>query len=58
MTFGSMIEADQRLRAHEVFVRKQKKLAKDSEVWRRYEQEIEQSASEAADAQLQKSSKS
>lgn len=39
MTFGSMIEADRRLRAHEVLVRNQKKIARDAEVWRRYERD-------------------
>lgn len=37
MTLGSMIEADQRLRAHEMHMRHQKKLQRDAEVWRRYE---------------------
>ncbi|KAF2719868.1 hypothetical protein K431DRAFT_286348 [Polychaeton citri CBS 116435] len=40
MTIGSMIEADRRLRAHEIFVRHQKKIARDAEVWRRYEEEF------------------
>lgn len=39
MTAGSMIEADKRLRAHEVLVRNQKKIARDAAVWRRYEEE-------------------
>ena len=38
---GSMIEADNRLRAHEVLVRQQKRIARDAEVWRRYETEYE-----------------
>lgn len=37
MTIGSMIEADNRLRQHELWVRTQKKIARDAEVWRRYE---------------------
>ncbi|GAB7360263.1 hypothetical protein MBLNU230_g8023t1 [Neophaeotheca triangularis] len=37
MTLGSMVEADKRLRSHEIHVRHQKKLARDAEVWRRYE---------------------
>lgn len=41
MVIGSMIEADNRLRAHEIQVRKAKKLARDAEVWRRYEMEFE-----------------
>ena len=41
MTGGSMIEADRRLRAHEVVVRQQKKVARDAEVWKRYEDEYE-----------------
>ncbi|KAF2158171.1 hypothetical protein K461DRAFT_318152 [Myriangium duriaei CBS 260.36] len=39
MTLGSMIEADQRLRAHEMFVRRDKQLKRDAEVWRRYQDE-------------------
>jgi len=39
MTAGSMIEADRRLRQHEVLIRNQKKIARDAEVWRRYEEE-------------------
>ena len=39
MTIGSMVEADQRLRAHEVLVRRDKKLKRDAEVWRRYQDE-------------------
>jgi hypothetical protein len=37
MTIGSMIEADKRLREHEVVVRRQKVMRRDAEVWRRYE---------------------
>ncbi|TKA31089.1 hypothetical protein B0A50_02057 [Salinomyces thailandicus] len=48
MTLGSMIEADHRLRAHELIIRNHKKLARDLEVWKRYEAEIERSAEEAA----------
>lgn len=36
-----MIEADKRMRAHEVVVRQQKRIARDAEVWRRYEAEFE-----------------
>lgn len=42
MTLGSIIEADQRLRDHGAWQRRQKKVARDAEVWRRYEQEYEQ----------------
>ncbi|KAK5146643.1 hypothetical protein BJ546DRAFT_1002533 [Cryomyces antarcticus] len=41
MTFGSMVEADRRLRAHEVRVRRDKKIARDAEVWKRYERDYE-----------------
>lgn len=41
MTLGSMIEADRRLREHEVSVRQAKKIQRDAAVWRRYEQEYE-----------------
>ena len=39
MTIGSMIEADRRLRQHEIRVRTQKKIQRDAEVWRRYEED-------------------
>ena len=42
MTAGSIIEADQRLRDHGAWQRRAKKVARDAEVWRRYEQEYEQ----------------
>ena len=56
MTLGSMIEADRRLRSHEAEVRAQRKIARDAEVWRRYEQDYEAKgvpgiASEARGAQ-------
>nr|POE65138.1 hypothetical protein CFP56_34806 [Quercus suber] len=44
MTLGSMIEADQRLRMHEVQVRGRKKLARDAEVWRQYQQDFDEEA--------------
>lgn len=47
MTLGSMVEADKRLRAHEVQVRRQRKLAKDAEVWRWYEEDFEARATQA-----------
>jgi hypothetical protein len=37
MTAGSILEADKRLRQHGALVRNQKKVARDAEVWRRYE---------------------
>ncbi|KAF2484583.1 hypothetical protein BDY17DRAFT_345334 [Neohortaea acidophila] len=39
MAIGSMIEADKRLRAHELHVRHYKRVVRDAEVWRRYEQD-------------------
>lgn len=39
MAAGSMIEADRRLRDHEVIMRKHKRVTRDAEVWRRYEQD-------------------
>lgn len=48
MTLGSMVEADHRLRAHELIVRNQKKLHRDAEVWRKYEAEIDKAAETAA----------
>ncbi|KAM0719268.1 hypothetical protein Q7P37_005173 [Cladosporium fusiforme] len=44
MTFGSILEADQRLRDHGAWQRRQKKVARDSEVWRRYEADYDQAA--------------
>lgn len=41
MILGSMIEADKRMVAYEHMVRHQKRLARDMEVWRRYEDEYE-----------------
>lgn len=38
----SIVEADRRLIAHEQIVRAQKRLARDAEVWRRYEEEFEE----------------
>jgi len=52
MTAGSMIEADRRLRAHEVAVRNQRKIARDAEVWRRYEEDY---VDKAADARMRES---
>lgn len=55
MTFGSMVEADRRLRAHEVNVRRNRQLARDREVWRRYEQEFSDELDRAADARIENS---
>jgi hypothetical protein len=41
MILGGMIEADHRIRTYELMVRRQKQLARDMEVWRRYEEEFE-----------------
>lgn len=46
MTVGSMIEADRRLRAYEVTVRRNKKLARDAAVWERYEGLYEQNVAD------------
>lgn len=40
MAAGSMIEADKRLRLHEVQMRRYKRTARDAEVWRRYEEDF------------------
>ena len=42
MTFGGMIEADRRLRAHEFNVRREKKRRNDEAVWRQWEGMIAQ----------------
>ena len=39
MAGGSMIEADKRLRQHEVQMRRYKRTVRDAEVWRRYEED-------------------
>ncbi|KAL5451410.1 hypothetical protein PMIN07_008611 [Paraphaeosphaeria minitans] len=41
MILGSMIEADKRMIAYEHHVRHQKRLRRDMEVWRRYEEDLE-----------------
>jgi hypothetical protein len=54
MTFGSIIEADRRLRIHGAWQRQQKKVQRDAEVWRRYEEDYElqgKSSSSSAAAQ-------
>ncbi|KAK0265050.1 hypothetical protein LTR91_008792 [Friedmanniomyces endolithicus] len=52
MTTGSMIEADRRLRAHEVMVRRQRVVARDAQVWKRYESDF---LEKAADDRIEKS---
>lgn len=42
MTVGSMMEADRRLRGFEQRVRYQRRLARDTEVWRRFEEDFEE----------------
>ncbi|KAK5166123.1 uncharacterized protein LTR77_008384 [Saxophila tyrrhenica] len=49
MCIGSMIEADKRLRAHELLMRQRKRIARDAEVWRRYEEELHGVAPEKLD---------
>jgi hypothetical protein len=41
MIFGGVIEADERLRIYGERARRQKVMARDAAVWRKYEQEIE-----------------
>lgn len=41
MILGSMIEADKRMIAYEHHVRHQKRIRRDMEVWRRYEEDFE-----------------
>ncbi|KAF2652339.1 hypothetical protein K491DRAFT_695658 [Lophiostoma macrostomum CBS 122681] len=41
MILGSMIEADKRMIAYEHQVRHQKRMARDMEAWRRYEEDYE-----------------
>ncbi|KAF1957361.1 hypothetical protein CC80DRAFT_42752 [Byssothecium circinans] len=41
MILGGMLEADDRIRKYEHMIRHQKRLAKDMEVWRRYEEDFE-----------------
>jgi uncharacterized membrane protein YgcG len=48
MVLGSMMEADRRLREHEVLVRNQKKVLRDAEVWRRYEEDYSRSSPSSA----------
>lgn len=41
MTAGAIIDADRRLIAHEKLMRNRKKVARDAEVWRRYEEDYQ-----------------
>lgn len=43
MTVGSVLEADRRLRAYEVQARRMRKIKRDAEVWRRYEEDYARS---------------
>ncbi|KAF2087590.1 hypothetical protein K490DRAFT_65421 [Saccharata proteae CBS 121410] len=49
MILGSMVEADRRLVAHEQFVRRQKRLVRDTAVWRRFEEDYEEEAKKSGD---------
>ncbi|KAK4501856.1 hypothetical protein PRZ48_007665 [Zasmidium cellare] len=51
MTFGSIVEADRRLIAHEKFMRNRKKIARDAEVWRMYEEDYERQTGETPPSQ-------
>lgn len=42
MTIGSVIEGERRLREFQTRARRMRKLQKDQEVWRRFEQEFEE----------------
>ncbi|KAH9827849.1 Synaptic vesicle transporter [Teratosphaeria destructans] len=47
MTFGSVVEADRRLRQAGAAARQQKARARDAEVWRRYEEDYLEKEAEA-----------
>ncbi|EME43177.1 hypothetical protein DOTSEDRAFT_72531 [Dothistroma septosporum NZE10] len=49
MTFGSIVEADRRLIAHEKFMRNRKKVERDAHVWRMYEEDYERSKQASKD---------
>jgi hypothetical protein len=49
MTIGSMIEADRRLRTHELSMRMHKRIARDAEIWRRYEEDHQEHQSQDVD---------
>ena len=42
MTLGGMIEGDRRMRAHELVVRRRKRVVKEQELWRQYEAEFKE----------------
>lgn len=46
MAVGSMIEADRRMLAYERKIRAEKRIARDAEVWKRYEMDFEESAAQ------------
>jgi hypothetical protein len=52
MTFGSIVEADRRLRIHGAWQRQQKKVIRDAEVWRRYEEDYDLQSRAAQRSQL------
>lgn len=56
MTAGSIVEADRRLRIHGAWQRQQKKVIRDAEVWRRYEEEYDHSRKAAESQQSEGSS--
>jgi hypothetical protein len=58
MTFGSIVEADRRLRIHGAWQRQHKKNLRDAEVWKRYEQEYELVSSRNQASQLQQQDQS
>ncbi|KAF2261088.1 hypothetical protein CC78DRAFT_500747, partial [Lojkania enalia] len=41
MIVGGMVEGDRRMRAYELQIRHQKRLTRDMEIWRRYEEDYE-----------------
>jgi hypothetical protein len=51
MVFGGMLEADSRLMAYQLRMRNEKRLARDMEVWRRYEAEYEDSGTPGVGAE-------
>ena len=51
MVFGGMLEADSRLMAYQLRMRSEKRLARDMEVWRRYEAEYEEAGTPGVGAE-------
>ena len=47
MVFGSMIEADHRLRQYEAQVRLQRRIARDRAKWQQYEEEFSEPSSKS-----------